>query len=66
MILEALKRAETLLTATQDFIRVNPVKDYEVYYDGTECDASCLKDDCEMAVSDIQLAIKILERAGTK
>jgi hypothetical protein len=53
----ALKRALTLLKATADFIENNPVADYTVFYDNTDCDGECLKTDCYIVVEMIQEAL---------
>jgi hypothetical protein len=57
MMIAALKRAVTVLQATRDFIEANPVKDYVVFYDEAECDASCLSDDCGHTITEIQWAL---------
>ena len=57
-MLEALKRNETLLLATIDFLNSNPVVDYTVVYDEAECDGACLMDDCRIALEQTQNAIE--------
>jgi hypothetical protein len=46
----ALQRATYLLRTASEFITDNPVKDYAVYYDEADCDAMCLRDDCDVAI----------------
>lgn len=55
--LDALKRAEVLLSALVDFIEKNPVKDYSVHYDEADCDGACLADDAEIAIKDLRAVI---------
>lgn len=52
--LDAFKRAETLLDAVCKFIATNPVRDYQIFYDDAYCDASCLSDDCDILLEEIQ------------
>jgi hypothetical protein len=56
-LLEALRRAATLLKATRDFINSNPVQEYMVHYDEADCDGACLADDCRLALDEAEAAI---------
>ena len=49
---KALERSAVMLRAVSAFITENPVEDYEVFYDGAECDGMCLRDDCDIATLD--------------
>jgi len=62
-LIEALKRADTLLVAVQAFIADNDLQDCFVHYDEAECDGDCLRTDCNFAVSEIRAAIA---KAGGK
>ncbi len=53
---DVLKRCETLLDAVMRFIDENPVTDY----DEADCDGSCLRDDCEIALHDVKVALSKL------
>lgn len=56
-LVEALERAQTLLSATVKFIDANPIGEYTVHYDEAECDGLCLADDCRTAESSADAAL---------
>lgn len=60
-LIHALNRAEILLDATMRFMNDNPIAaEYQVDYDGADCDGSCLANDCEAAVEDIKIQLDLL------
>lgn len=56
-LVEALKRAVTLMDATERFVEKNPIGDYTVFFDEADCDGSCLAVDCAAAVLEAKLAL---------
>jgi hypothetical protein len=62
--LSTLRRAAELLAATRAFLYKNPVMEYTVFYDETECDGACLADDCGFAIDEIAHTLAILTREG--
>ena len=61
-LVEALTRAEHLLNATARFIEFNPVGEYSVFYDETDCDGSCLQIDCVTAVEEARAALALAKK----
>ncbi len=57
---EMLRRGQTLLKATVDFIGGNPVEEYIVYYDE---DGACLSEDCRIELERIGAALAKYEKA---
>lgn len=48
------ERTIIILDAVIRFLEDNPVKDYTVFYDGTECDGYCLQDDARALLEAVE------------
>ena len=70
-MMDSLNRAKTLLKATKDLLEkqensyyVLNLLDEAVFYDGAECDGTCLKDDIDYWFDELEEQTKTKPREG--
>lgn len=61
-MLNALERCATLLDAVVRFMEENPLaEEFYVHYDEADCDGACLRDDCRIALDEVNSALSKVE-----
>ncbi len=55
----AVERAIVMLEVVVRYLEENPVQEYTVHYDETNCDGYCLADDCRVAAEELKHAMRL-------